>query len=212
MTTAIVCQRCGAPLPTPGDSPFVACSYCGTTHVVSAPRAALPPRAEGPDELTLRRQAIDRAWDEAVAHGKSPLVALRAVVFAQSGALADEAEAERAARLAESLLRAFDAENGTTALPAKGRGDKNVTVRVAEGAVRAIVELRRTTETEVNLPFLHATTSGPLHLSRRLTRGDLEALDRGGALEAPVVAVAASAGAAAPPPPASGKRWWWPFG
>jgi len=156
------------------------------------------------------RRGLDRGGDGAVALGKRQVVALRAVVAVQGNALADELEAERAARLAEALLRGFDAENRTATLPAKGVGDKNVSSRVAEAAVRAVVELRSTQEAEINLPFLHATAQGPLHLARRVTRADLELLDRTGSLEAREVP--GPSGAAPDAPGAPAKRWWWPFG
>src|SRR6185312_3329915 len=48
--------------------------------------------------------------------------------------------------------------------------------RLKEAAERAKHELSSSLETEVNLPFIAATASGPLHLQMRLTRGKLEGL------------------------------------
>ncbi len=173
---------------------------------------ALAPRPQGPDEIAQRRVALDRVWDEAVAHGKTPVVALRAVVAGHSASLADALEVERAARLAEALLRGFDAVNKTSTLPAKGVGEKLVSSRVAEAAVRAVVELRSAQETDINLPFLHATAQGPLHLERRVTRRELELLDVGRPLAGPDGASAPAGAAASAGAPTPSKRWWWPFG
>jgi molecular chaperone DnaK len=48
--------------------------------------------------------------------------------------------------------------------------------RLKEAAERAKHELSSSLETEVNLPFIAATATGPLHLQTRLTRGKLETL------------------------------------
>jgi molecular chaperone DnaK len=48
--------------------------------------------------------------------------------------------------------------------------------RLKEAAERAKHELSSSLETEVNLPFIAATASGPLHLQARLTRGKLETI------------------------------------
>lgn len=117
MTTALVCKQCLAPLPAPGgNSPFVACSYCGTTHSVSESKMALAPAPAGPTDRDRIRVDGPIAWDEARAHAKDPVVAVRAVVAVHSVLLTSEQEVERAARLAESLLRGFDVQNKTKTL------------------------------------------------------------------------------------------------
>jgi hypothetical protein len=208
VTTALACQRCNAPLSEPqADSPFVACSFCGTTHSV-APRT-LGFKSEGPSPAQLKKKAIEAAWAEATAHSKDPIVALRAVVAACAGPLKDEHEAERAARLAESLLRDFDAEHQTSALT-----DRTAVERVADGAVKAVVELRIVERTEVNLPFLAATAEGPRHLTQGINREQLAALAAVPRVEVRVATPPSAApdtgprdeGAAKP------KRKWWPFG
>lgn len=204
MTTALACQRCNAPLTEPqADSPFVACSFCGTTHSVAPRTLGLKP--QGPTQADLRRKAVETAWAEATAHSKDPIVALRAVVAACSGALKTEQEAEHAASLAESLLRDFDAQHQTS-----GLSDRAVVERVADGAVKAVVELRSTQRTEVNLPFLAASPAGPKHLLQPITRDDLAALEAG-RIEVRVAAPAA-APVAAVEPAVKPKRKWWPFG
>ena len=48
--------------------------------------------------------------------------------------------------------------------------------RVKEGAEKAKIELSSATETEINLPFITADSSGPKHLVKKLTRAKLEDL------------------------------------
>lgn len=48
--------------------------------------------------------------------------------------------------------------------------------RLKEGAEKAKIELSSTTETEINLPFITADSSGPKHLNVKLSRGKMEAL------------------------------------
>jgi molecular chaperone DnaK len=47
--------------------------------------------------------------------------------------------------------------------------------RLKEASERAKIELSSSMSTEINLPFLAADATGPMHLSRELTRGELEA-------------------------------------
>jgi molecular chaperone DnaK len=56
------------------------------------------------------------------------------------------------------------------------RKEKMALQRLKEAAERAKHELSSSLETEVNLPFIAATATGPLHLQARLTRGKLETL------------------------------------
>ena len=48
--------------------------------------------------------------------------------------------------------------------------------RLKEAAEKAKIELSSTTSTEINLPYITATASGPKHLVRTLTRAKFEAL------------------------------------
>ncbi len=208
MISDLVCKQCGAPLPAPGaDSPFVACPYCGATHAVTARPMELSPRSPGPSDCDRARADAIAAWDDATACAKDPAVAVRAVVAARSGSLESELEAERAARLTESLLRGFDAEHGTGTLR-----DRESALRLADAAVKAVVELRRTDRTDINLPFFAVAEAGPVHLLHALGKQDLADLDALGAVQVRRVEAPAAphpvAPEAAPPP----KKKWWPFG
>ncbi len=56
------------------------------------------------------------------------------------------------------------------------RNDKMAINRVREAAEKAKIELSTVIETEINLPYVSATQSGPKHLSMKLTRSKLEQL------------------------------------
>ncbi len=55
-------------------------------------------------------------------------------------------------------------------------GDAVAMQRLKEGAEKAKIELSSATETEINLPFITADSSGPKHLNIKLSRSKMEAL------------------------------------
>ena len=57
--------------------------------------------------------------------------------------------------------------------------DKMALQRLKEDAEKAKIELSSVAETEINLPFITATSDGPLHLQRKLTRSEFEKLTEG---------------------------------
>jgi molecular chaperone DnaK len=74
-------------------------------------------------------------------------------------------------RVIDYLADEFKKENGIDL-----REDKLALQRLKEAAEKAKIELSSTTQTEVNLPFITADSSGPKHLTVKLTRAKLEAL------------------------------------
>jgi len=56
------------------------------------------------------------------------------------------------------------------------RNDKMAITRVKEAAEKAKIELSNVIETEINLPYVSATQTGPKHLSIKLSRAKLEQL------------------------------------
>lgn len=56
------------------------------------------------------------------------------------------------------------------------RDDKMALQRLKEAAEKAKIELSSTTNTEINLPFITADSSGPKHLNIKLSRAKLESL------------------------------------
>ncbi len=178
----------------------MACPYCGTTHMIAAPRIEIP---QGPSDYEKRKVTSAAAWDRARATSQDPGVALRAVIAVVAVAAKDEQEAERGARLAEQAIRSFDAEHGTQIIL-----DKVAIHRVAEAAIKAVIELRETATTELNLPFLTATSQGPLHLQQQVTHDTLAKLDQG----VEVQVVEPPPAAEPTPEPPKKKRKWWQFG
>jgi molecular chaperone DnaK len=54
--------------------------------------------------------------------------------------------------------------------------DRMALQRLKEAAEKAKIELSTVSETEVNLPFITATSEGPLHLQRKLSRSEFQKL------------------------------------
>jgi molecular chaperone DnaK len=75
--------------------------------------------------------------------------------------------------LTEFIASEFQKESGVNV-----RSDKMAMQRVRDAAEKAKIELSSTMETQVNLPFLTATSEGPKHLALTLTRAKLEDLVR----------------------------------
>jgi uncharacterized Zn finger protein (UPF0148 family) len=204
---AIECKHCGGTLPSPADgSPFVSCPYCGTSHAVTAPAMALAPEVQGPSEYELRVAAAKKAWETTRASSTDPVLALRAMVAALGQRLDRERELERAARLAEALGTGFDQANGTHSI-----SDQDAALRLAEGAVKAVIELRSCPDTTVHLPFLTTGASGPVHLDHRVTRATLGELDTMGVYVVKEAPAPVPAPARAPEVVAPKAKGWWPF-
>lgn len=69
------------------------------------------------------------------------------------------------------LADEFKAEEGTDL-----KADPMALQRLKEAAEKAKIELSSTTSTEINLPYITATATGPKHLVKTLTRAKFEAL------------------------------------
>ncbi len=75
--------------------------------------------------------------------------------------------------LIDKLAEEFQAKHGIDL-----RTDRMSLQRLREGAERAKHELSSSLETEINIPFISTTPSGPVHLERTLKRSELELLVR----------------------------------
>ncbi|MYB45789.1 MAG: molecular chaperone DnaK [Acidimicrobiia bacterium] len=69
------------------------------------------------------------------------------------------------------LVKGFKNENGVDL-----GTDKMAVQRLKEAAEKAKIELSTVPETDLNLPFITATSEGPLHLQQKLTRSEFEKL------------------------------------
>ena len=56
------------------------------------------------------------------------------------------------------------------------KNDRTALQRLKEGAEKAKIELSTSEETEINIPYITATSSGPKHLKVKMSRSDLEKL------------------------------------
>jgi hypothetical protein len=174
---ALRCEGCGGPL---GEvAGIVRCPACGLrtdtggTEVVDDAEVARRASA-----AVLALYAADRA-------GRPVDVGLVEAAKTMFGPASDP---EGLARIAAAIGRDFEAEHaGAVVL-----GSPAVAQRLLAGVARAADTVRREGSATLDLPFLVATGSGPLHLARKLDAGALQALR-----ERPV------------PPPR--KRGWWPF-
>jgi molecular chaperone DnaK len=74
-------------------------------------------------------------------------------------------------KIVKWLLGEFKNESGIDL-----KTDRQALQRLTEASEKAKVELSNLTQTEINLPFITATNTGPKHLERVLTRGKFEEL------------------------------------
>lgn len=74
-------------------------------------------------------------------------------------------------KVIDFLVEEFKKEQGIDL-----KNDKQALQRLRDSAEKAKVELSTTTETEINIPFVTADSSGPKHLVMKLTRAKLESL------------------------------------
>ena len=73
--------------------------------------------------------------------------------------------------LMNHITKEFEKESGVDVSE-----DTTAVQRVREAAEKAKIELSTTLETDINLPYITATSKGPKHLSMKITRAQLEKL------------------------------------
>ncbi len=76
-------------------------------------------------------------------------------------------------RVIDWIADKFQAENGIDL-----RADKMALQRLKEAAEKAKMELSSTTQTNINLPFISAGATGPLHLDYTLSRAEFERITK----------------------------------
>ena len=76
-------------------------------------------------------------------------------------------------RIVDWLIEEFKKDEG---LDLSSKGNEMALQRLKDAAERAKIELSTAMETEINLPFITADSSGPKHLVKKLTRAKLEQL------------------------------------
>src|SRR5213082_746101 len=76
-------------------------------------------------------------------------------------------------KIVDWLVEEFKREEG---LDLRAKGNEMALQRLRDAAEKAKIELSTTMETEINLPFITADSSGPKHLVKKLTRAKLEGM------------------------------------
>ncbi|HWY71502.1 MAG TPA: molecular chaperone DnaK [Terriglobales bacterium] len=76
-------------------------------------------------------------------------------------------------RIVDWLVEEFKKEEG---LDLRAKGNEMALQRLRDAAEKAKIELSTAMESEINLPFITADSSGPKHLVKKLTRSKLEQL------------------------------------
>lgn len=208
MTTALVCAKCGAPLPLQAaGQQFVSCGYCSATLRVDAAGATLAqdagsvsstPLEKLLDEAVERRKRFVLALAEHLKANMKPYDALCSAAREHLGTLG---QSDGIARVTLALAADFDAKNAT-----KCTEDAMALSRLAEAYMKACEELARTSRTEMNLPFLTANEEGPKHFQLEVTPATFAAL----VAREPVRSIAEPPPSPEEEPPK--KKGWWPFG
>lgn len=158
------------------------CGYCGGSSTLGGAAASPPAPSPGVDAAMASR--VIEAFKAAAAAGLGPFEAL---VVASRERLGPMGETDTFARVVFALATDFDAQHGTTIVR-----EPMALARIIEGYFKSIEGLRAGRTYELNLPFLTATSEGPVHLVRTLSAADVAAL--------------------LAPRPAPKKKGWWPFG
>lgn len=207
---ALVCPKCGGPVPGGSTAHELTCSYCSVTLVREAASFEV---AEGsiaqPTEASRQgRWRLQEALQKGLGEG-SPLELLRGALREEMG-MGEEAEV--VAKIVDALAREFERESKV-----KVRHDPISVCRLAITYLEAVEELAQHDEAALEIPFFAASSSGPVHFKRSLTVADVQRL---AAPDKPVVTPAPAAPpparvepepAEASPPQEPPKRWWWPF-
>ncbi|CAG8735921.1 37036_t:CDS:2, partial [Racocetra persica] len=76
-------------------------------------------------------------------------------------------------KLVKHIVDTFKKEEGVDV-----SNDRMAIQRIREAAEKAKIELSSTLQTDINLPFITATNTGPKHISMKLTRATLESLTK----------------------------------
>lgn len=157
------------------DVPFVACTYCHTVSNAAGniverrdPEEAPPPS----DDWERKEWAKKQAWKgfrEALTGGDT--VTFEQLRDASRDHLSVLGETDALARVAWSLLMDFEREHAVQL-----SGDPEPYVRIARGYLDTVRALITKPSTELNLPFIHVTDDGPLHLTRELSVESLREL------------------------------------
>lgn len=208
---ALICPRCGAPLPeTATSGTNASCAYCGVTvsMIGARPRVEDDSKVRSPlEKLKKGLMLFSTDVDSGLATGGDPMQTLREALERRLGM--GSREADVVTKVAFGMAADFKAETKADV----GR-DATALARLAQAYLQGLDDLAEKGEAEVNLPFFGATDDGPKHLSRKLTVADVEAFARGETTRKAKRKKKPKPAEPTPDQPAAEapkKRWWWPF-
>ncbi len=187
MTTALICARCGAPLPIDAaGSHFATCPYCEATLAIQGTNVVVKGNAPSTARahVPTPSQAFTQEIVQGIAAGRDAYDVLREAAARHLGVAG---QSDAVARITVGIAREFGAEQRVSI-----ERDAMALTRITEGYLKAVAELANSASAELNLPFIAVDGSGPKHLNRTL--------------DPAVIARLAAAGEAPP-----GKKGWWPF-
>lgn len=164
---ALVCPRCGAPLPVD----LVAtphCSYCGVGVLLRGGILEATAHDSGA-RANVDPAAFLQAVKTAVERGAPPAEAIQQGAREHLGVLG---ETDTIGRLTMAIARDFDREHPGADIVRDGIA----LARIAEGYVKALPSLRETGKARMNLPFLGVAASGPVHFDLAITPASIAEL------------------------------------
>lgn len=164
----LICGRCGGPLPRPdAKNAMVTCRFCDTTTDVELSRDRSPANVSA----HLEKQYMDplrEAYEQHIAQGLGSVPAFRAAAESTLSSLCDP---DAITNVVFGLAAHFDREHDTNVAK-----DPYVLPRLAKAYLQSLNRPTNETEWELNLPFLTATPSGPLHFMQKMSISHLEEL------------------------------------
>ena len=157
---ALVCPRCGAPLPVD----LVAtpqCAYCGVGILVRGAAIEVTQAGSGA-RLEVDSTAFFLDVKGAIERGVPPTDAIRQAAPAHLGVLGQN---DAVGRVTLAIAHDFDRQNPA----AKIERDGMPLCRIAEGYLKALPSLRDAGEAKLSLPYLAVAQDAPVHLEMTLT-------------------------------------------
>ncbi len=171
MAQVLVCGSCGGPLPrpTPGD-PNVTCQFCGATTDLDSGerRQGSADIVAAINRIPKARDAFEKELNERIARHEPIVPAFRAAAESTLSAICDP---DAITNVVFGIATDFDRANGTDVTQ-----DPNVLPRLGLAYIQSVQTLATEPEYEINLPFLTATSKGPLHFRQSVTIARLKEL------------------------------------
>jgi len=161
---ALICERCGAPLPVPGPDALATCTFCGTAaRTGDAPPVAAEAQASAlvaKERFARELAAFEATFGEAVGGGANADEALEKA----AGAFAAVCDPATLANVVRGMVRAFEEAQGVDL-----RDTPAAIPRLVTSYLGALDDLRDGGAHDLRIPFVAATSKGPLDFEMRVT-------------------------------------------